>query len=314
MKNKLLVHLLLGFLSLSFCLISCDSRDDDRKVDEPIGDNARTKSVQRNSVRFPNVDSTTSGKLAKQQAVPAQSTDECIAEWAWNMMEACPDLVGKSIRELSAESPQKQDLIRAYALSLLARSPEEAITWANSLGDQASILAAREEIAMALPTEEIDRAVKLQLDPVRIARQGWDNSSACLLERWVGHESQAAARWVLGLGPGEARDAGLSTLCSQWLESDPASALGWLESQPSTVLRQEISHLMAQSLMETEESLRAQVLESATPDLRQQLEQQIAAILPPPIQPQETKSQEPAEQEIEDDDEAEEYGNEHIEK
>jgi hypothetical protein len=213
---------------------------------------------------------------------PAQSTDESIAEWAWGMMDTRPDLVERAIRELSADSPQKQDLIRAYALSLLAKNPEEAISWANSLGDQAAVLAAREEIAMALPVEEIDRAAALLLDSRRIATQGFDNTSTSLLQRWISSKPRDAAQWVLRLPPGPSRDNGVLALASEWIQSDSAGVLQWLSTQTSPPIRQELSQAVAKALAAMPDATREEALQLATPAIRQQLEEQVDVLLPPP--------------------------------
>jgi hypothetical protein len=135
---------------------------------------------------------------------------------------------------------------------------------------------------MALPAEEIDHSVKLLLDPQRIASQGFDNSSTALLQRWIGTKPQDAARWILDLPSGPSREAGVGHLASEWLQSDAAGTLQWLSAQPSHPLRRELGQAMAKILADMPDSIRTEALQSASPAVRQQLEEEIQQLQPPP--------------------------------
>lgn len=251
-------------------IVSCKKKDptSDDNIGAEAAQNSRTKSAT--GAREPSRAKAPGNKLAKRTvegefehtlelALAIETTEERekqIAELAWKMLEARPDLTEIAIRRLPESSPERPGLIEAYLLHLVQQDPQLAIKWADSLGSPNEIVDARRHIALSLSEDQIGQAVEILLNPKRLAVDGFDNAANRIFEKWVTKAPVQAAEWINNLPPGASRDSAIGIIAGQWIHSNPAEAFGWVASIKNEELRTEIVRSMAQVVSEMPEELR----------------------------------------------------------
>jgi hypothetical protein len=202
--------------------------------------------------------------------------DQAIAEVAKKALELAPEMAGEIIREMSPGSGEKDSLMEAYLRNLLEEEKSDvALAWADSLGDERDISAARGKVLVMLAQKYPERATEL-LQVSEFAAETVNPVTEEVLQTWVLKSPADALAWTTRLPAGEVRTAGYRIAFAQWFDTDTKSALTWVESQSNPSVRQEAVSAMTGLFIAQPESMRNSMLESVSPNLRADIEQAIA--------------------------------------
>jgi hypothetical protein len=201
-----------------------------------------------------------------------EQREQAIARIAWDALELDPDLAREAFQQLAAESEEKIRLIQHFAMTLAEENVDEALKWADALGSEKEIAAARCQIALVLADTDPERAAGL-LSESAIAGREFDVAVVQVLQHWAASNPPAAAAWVAMFPPGASREAGIKAVISPWLESDVPAVFSWIGKLGDETLRAEASAAMAGLLMEQTDAVRAGWLRHASPGIRAAIEQ-----------------------------------------
>lgn len=267
-------------LALLLVLASCEKKQDQPALDatsEPPS--KRTTRADRPSRSVP----TTRDKLrtafeAAKAREPGVERNQALAELASNALEPAPDLAAEVIRELPAGIEEKQALIEAYIANLMTdEKTEEALAWADSLGDEQDIAFARSQVLLMLAEKNPQQAATL-LPSSGFTAAGVDPAAEQVLQTWVAQKPAEAVAWASRLPVGDARTAGFKVIFNQWINTDSPAAFRWAASQTNPQLRRETIHAMVEAFNEIPDIIRSSLLEPADPSLRAEIENGIAEI------------------------------------
>ena len=215
---------------------------------------------------------------AAKASEPGAERNQALAELASSALESAPDIAAEVIRELPAGTEEKQALIEAYLATLMTdEKTEEALAWADSVGDERDIAFARGKVLLMLAEKNPQQAAAL-LPPSGFTAAGVDPAAEQVLQTWVAQQPAEAVAWATRLPAGDARTAGFKVIFTQWITADSASALTWAASQTNPQLRQETVHAMTEAFLQQPDPIRTVLLEPAEPNLRAEIEQGIVEI------------------------------------
>lgn len=269
-------------LSLAWLLVlaSCEKKQDQPALDSPLETRSgKTTRADRPSRGVPGTrDKLRAAFEAAKAREPGVERNQALAELASNALESAPDLAAEVIRELPAGIEEKQALIVAYIASLMTdERTEEALAWADSLGDGQDIAFARGQVSLLLAERNPQQAATL-LPPSGFTAAGVDPAAEQVLQTWVAQKPAEAVAWASRLPAGDARTAGFKVIFNQWINTDSAAALTWAASQTNPQLRQETIHAMTEAFLQQPDPIRTILLEPADPNLRAEIENGIAEI------------------------------------
>ena len=268
-------------LALLLVLASCEKKQDQPALDSTLEPRSgRTTRSDRPSRNAPSTrDKLRTAFEAAKAREPGVERNQALAELASNALESAPDLAAEVIRELPAGTEEKQAWIEAYIATLMAdEKTEEALAWADSLGDERDIAFARGKVLLMLAEKNPQQAATL-LPPSGFTAAGVDPAAEQVLQTWVAQKPAEAVAWATRLPAGDARTAGFKVIFTQWIGSDSAAALTWAASQTNPQVRQETLHAMTEALLQQPDPVRAILLEPADPNLRTEIENGISEIV-----------------------------------
>lgn len=200
--------------------------------------------------------------------------EKALADVAWNALEIDPDLAHEAFRQLPANSPEKIRLIQHYAMRLAEQDPDEALAWADSLGTDQEIAAAKEQIALVIAESDPHRAANL-ISESGITGREFDVAVVQVIQRWAAKSAPDAAAWVSSFPQGEAREAGIRIIAEKWLPSDAPAAFNWLRNMSDTVIRKETARAMEGVILQQPQDIRDTWLRQADAGIRRELEEQL---------------------------------------
>ena len=256
---------------------ACDKRshsghpDSDRQGPEP--QNTRKDRPSRDIAPDARAERRASFTKAREVASPEQR-EAAIARIAWDALDLDPELAREAFQHLSVDSPERIRLIQHFAMTLADQNIDEALQWADALGSEKEIAAARCQIALVLADSEPERAASL-LSESAIAGREFDVAVVQILQHWAASNPPAAAAWVAMFPPGASRAAGIKAVISPWLESDLPAVYSWMEKLGDDALRTEAAAAMAGLLMEQTDAVRTDWLRQAAPAMRATIEAQM---------------------------------------
>jgi hypothetical protein len=268
-------------LALLLVLASCEKKQDQPALDSTLEPRSgRTTRSDRPSRNAPSTrDKLRTAFEAAKAREPGVERNQALAELASNALESAPDLAAEVIRELPAGTEEKQAWIEAYIATLMAdEKTEEALAWADSLGDERDIAFARGKVLLMLAEKNPQQAATL-LPPSGFTAAGVDPAAEQVLQTWVAQKPAEAVAWATRLPAGDARTAGFKVIFTQWIGSDSAAALTWAASQTNPQVRQETLHAMTEAFLQQPDPVRAILLEPADPNLRTEIENGISEIV-----------------------------------
>ena len=156
----------------------------------------------------------------------------------------------------------------------------------NAATAMAKILALRQQAAQSNPVRaEVEREwLLLQVPTSEVAAlakevEQWPNAGpafSLLLRRWAAQDPKVALAFARGLPPGDVR-RGLEVVVSQWVESDPNTAITYLESSQDGFLRTEGLREGIRSLAKTDPQGALARLEAIDPSKRSALLSEIVS-------------------------------------
>jgi hypothetical protein len=202
---------------------------------------------------------------------PTAGRERALAKVAWDSLELDPDLARDAIDRLAPDGAEKIRLIQHLAMRTAEGNPDEALQWAATLDSEPERAAAYGHIALVISATDPARAANL-LSESGIEGRAFDVVVVQVLGRWAAQSPPDAAAWVAMFPPGKSREAGIGSVVSTWVQSDAAAAFSWMGALQDPALREESSKAMAEALLRQPEEIRQKSLETATPELRRELE------------------------------------------
>lgn len=199
--------------------------------------------------------------------------DKALAAVAWNAIELDPELAGDAFEALSPDGPDRLRLIQHFAMRRAEQNPAAALEWAESLGSEKEIAAAKCQIALVLAEAEPERAANL-LSEAGLDGRELEVAVVQVLQRWAAKAPAGAAAWVTTFPDGQARDAGIRAVVAPWMKVDARAALGWMSSLTDKAVRKETALAMAETLLQQPEPVREQWLAHADATLRGEIDGQ----------------------------------------
>jgi hypothetical protein len=207
---------------------------------------------------------------------PGGDRDQAIAEVAKKALDSAPDMAAEIIRELSPGAAEKEALMEAYIRHLLEEEKfDEALTWADSLGNTGDIAFARGKALTMLAQKYPEQATQL-LSVSEFAAGTVNPVTEEVLQTWALKSPADALAWTTRLPAGETRTAGYRIAFAQWFDTDPKSALMWVASQNNSSVRQEAVSAMIGLFIAQPGPIREAWLGPVDPNLRAEIEQGIA--------------------------------------
>ncbi len=267
-------------LACLLVLVSCEKKQDQADRDFTPEPRPRTTRADHPSRNVPSTrDKLRTAFEAAKAIEPGAERDQALAELASRALESAPDIASKVIRELPAGTEQKQAWIEAYLATLMADEKiEEAVAWADSLGDERDIAFARGKVVLLLAEKNPQQAAAL-LPPSGFTAAGVDPAAEHVLQNWVAQKPADAVAWATRLPAGDARTAGFKVIFTQWVITDSSAALTWAASQTNSQLRQETLHAITEAFLQQPDPIRAILLEPADPSIRAEIENGISEIV-----------------------------------
>lgn len=267
---RFLTVLLSGLL-----LVCCDKPgSSDISDDEPTSNTNIPR--RRHALREPAADQPAALRELFEMALAIESPaarDKALADVAWNALESDPELAQQAFEQLPADSPEKIRLIQHSAMRLAEQNPDEALEWADALGTEQEIAAAKGQIALAMAETDPLRAANL-LSESGIAGREFDVAVVQVIQRWAAKSAPDAAAWVSSFPQGAAREAGIRIIAEQWLPRDAPSAFEWFSTLQDAALRQETARAMEGVILQQPADIRDTWLQHADSRIRSELEQQ----------------------------------------
>lgn len=205
------------------------------------GESGGTKRTSRPKREHP-VDAAEDPRAALQAAREIQSPEErekAVAEVAWNALELDPELAREAFSQLTPDSGETVRLIQHSAMRLAESDPAGAMKWADTLGTEKEIAAAKCQIALVLAESEPLRAADI-LSESGIQGREFDVAAVQVLQRWAAKSPPDAAAWVAAFPAGDARSAGIKEVVSRWLERDAAAVFTWKADLADASVRNEV--------------------------------------------------------------------------
>jgi hypothetical protein len=251
-------------------LVSCDKPRDAGGTGETTG---KPKPQVTRTTRPPRGDSPDAPenlRASLKSACEIESPEEreqAVAEVAWSALELDPELAREAFQQLTPDSVEKIRLVQHFAMRLAEENPDEALKWADALGSEKEIAAARCQIALVISNDDPQRAANL-LSESGIEGRAFDVVAVQVLQRWAAKTPPDAAAWVVMFPPGKSREAGIKSVVSQWAEQDARAAFSWMGKLEDRALREESAQAVAEILAERPEDVRNAWLQHADPETR----------------------------------------------
>ncbi len=267
-------------LALLLVLASCEKKQDQPARDSAPEPRPRTTRADLPSRSAPSTrDKLRTAFEAAKAIEPGAERDQALAELTSSALESAPDIAAEAIRELPAGTEQKQAGIEAYLATLMAaEKTDEALAWADSLGDERDIAFARGKVLFLLAEKNPQQAAAL-LPPSGFTAAGVDPMTEQVLQTWVLKSPSDAVAWATRLPAGEARTAGYKVVFSQWFDTDSKSALLWAASQTNSHVRREAISAIVGIFVDQPGLIRGNLLEPADPSFRAEIENGISEII-----------------------------------
>jgi hypothetical protein len=267
----------LSFISIGMGLLiaACDKKQEAQQTSEKK--NLTTARSSSNSRTPETLNHSRHKKTATANALEAAlaiaslpERQKSLAEIAWNAIETDPELAHKAFGNLAVDSAEKLQLIQHYAIRLTEQNPDEALAWAEALGTQTEIAAAKNHIALALAETDPLRAAKL-LSESGMAGRDFDVAIVQVIQRWATKSPKDAAAWVSNFPQGQAREAGIREISQKWLPQDPTAAFAWITATTDKPLRMEIARAMEGALLKSPKEQQEQMRQQASSALQEEL-------------------------------------------
>jgi hypothetical protein len=197
--------------------------------------------------------------------------EQALAEIVRSELESNPEIATEALMHLPAGSEERAKTLRFIASYLVQKNKDEALAWVETLTEQEDIAIAKGEVIEVLGMVDPAAAAKIVLEP-RVGNHPLSESDVAVLQNWVASSPAQAAAWVQNLQQGEARQVGVNTLASQWIQVDPNAAFSWTAAIQNPVARKEAIVAMAEALVAIPEPIRNSLLEGADSTVRAELE------------------------------------------
>ena len=260
-------------------LVSCDKPQGTRDATSSEQSKSRATRVDRlrsdygsNKQRQPR-----EALAAAEKIEDTEARDKALAEFAWGAFESDQNDFLKAFEKISTDSEDKIPLIEFYAMRLAEKNPNEALTWADSLGSKKETDTAKEQVIQVLMDKDPQHAAKLLPKP-GIDGAEIDGTALQTLHRWMAVTPQDAAAWVSTFPSGDARKVAIEAVVSDWAQMDSKAAFSWLATLNNKAIHDEASHAMIETFKEQPQEIREAWIQQADPSIRNELERQPAQI------------------------------------
>lgn len=268
----------LTFILPCLLLVCCDKQSE---MDSPEADAPAPAPRRRHALRDNSPDKPESLRSLLETALRIESAavrEKALADVAWSALETDPDLAHEAFLKLSANSPEKIRLIQHYAMRLAEQNPDEALAWADTLGTEQEIAAAKGLIAVAIAETDPRRAANI-LSESGIAGREFDVTLVQVIQRWAAQSPPDAGVWAATFPPGPARAAAVRVIAEQWLPHDARAAFDWLGGMKDAELRKETARAMEGIILQQPKETREAWLQHANTSIQNELNQQLASAI-----------------------------------
>lgn len=245
-----MIHRIPHAVIAAFLLAACDKPQGSGGSDGAYvsADSYEAKFPARPKREHPSSDHDESPRAALQAAREIQSPEErekAISEIAWNALELDPVLAREAFLQLTPDSVETIRLIQHSAMRLAEGDPDAALKWADALGTEKEIAAAKCQIALVLAESDPLRAANI-LSESGIQGREFDVAVVQVLQRWAAKSPPDAAAWVAAFPAGAARSAGIREVVSRWLEGDAPAVFSWKANLADASVGNEVLAAMAE--------------------------------------------------------------------
>lgn len=261
-------------------LVSCDKSPDTGKSRVGEESNSRTTRANRSQQK----DSPSKKRDIAQSirnALEIASTEErerVLGEIIRNAFETAPEIAMEALDHLPQDSPERANTLRHLTQTMIGKSTDEALAWAETLNSPTDVALVKEQIALSLSASDPTQAAKLVLEAADTSIQ-LSETAVQVLKTWVVTAPAAAAAWAQKLPTGEARKSGVKTVVTQWIQADSKEAFLWTSSIRDQTMKSEITRAMAEALVGTPDPIRNFLLEGAEPEFRTVIEKELNQVI-----------------------------------
>jgi hypothetical protein len=216
---------------------------------------------------------------AARSVQPEEQRIIAITHVAREALQLAPDVTSDAIRELPSGIQEKRSLISSYLEALLeVERLDEAIAWADALGDEWSITVGREKIAAMFAESSPQKALNF-LNASSFKGTGVSPEATHIIQAWVETDPSEALAWATKLPAGEARGAGYKVIFSRWIFTETPQALTWAASQTNPRVKEEALAAVVAALNEQPDPVRSHLLDSVGSDLRIEIEERLSQLI-----------------------------------
>lgn len=261
---------------LSLLLVSCDkppkTHGSGAHEANPTIPPTATKSTRQPREAGPEVREKVRTELDLAKRLPSpEQRNAAIAAIVWNNLDLDPKLSADAFQQLMPGAPERIRLVQHLAMRLAEDDIEQAIQWADALGNPEEIALAYGKISLVLAETDPARAANL-LSESGMAGRDFDVVLVQVIQRWAAAAPGDAAAWVALFEPSEARTASMNTVISLWAKGDPPAAFSWIGSLQNAALREEACGAMAAAILQQPPAIQSEWMQHASAEIHSAVE------------------------------------------
>jgi hypothetical protein len=198
--------------------------------------------------------------------------DQVLETFIEGSVELDPELAREAFDHLEPDGTVRQRMVGHLAMRLAELDLNNATQWAGTLETDEDRSLAFGNVALVLSSDDPEAAAKL-LSDYGVASRDFDVAVVQVIQRWAMKSPAAAAAWVALFDPGEARAAGLKEVASAWADLDVPAAFAWISGIQDPAIHAEASDGMAEAILDRPDEDQAELLRSASKEIRLRHEQ-----------------------------------------
>ncbi len=231
-------------LSVVLLLASCDKPRDAGGNGESAGSAAsretkRPRPADADHEEEPVADPREALKSA-ESITSTEEHEKVVSQIAWDTLETDPEVCAMAFAKLAIDGAERIRLIQHFAMRRAEENPDAAMRWAETLGSEKEMSAARCQVALVMAEDDPLKAADLLSDSGVEGRE-FDVTLVQVIQRWAEKSPDEAAAWAVNFQPGEARSASIREIVVRWIEKDPAAVFSWKNGLTDSAIRQEIT-------------------------------------------------------------------------
>lgn len=260
--------------------VSCDEKQETEPLEKEGESRSRsTRSERASRERLTPGEALRTDFAKAKSRLSEEERERDLVGVAWDALEKAPEITAQAILELKPGTPEKRSLIEAYLRQLLRdEKTDEAMAWADSLGNESDIQLALSKIK-ELSSRNHPEQDALQLTETQFMGEV-DPAAAQVIQNWADKSPVQAADWVAKLPEGEARSKGFEVLLGAWVIKDASGAFAWISNQGTPKLREEGLAGIVDFLAGQPPPIQNSILDDADKNIRAEIQQTLDQMSP----------------------------------